>query len=217
MVIFQPERVLLKKQIKKHSHYINGDVLDVGCGSFDRYSELFSYKKYIKMDVDGKNNPEIIGRAENIPLPDNSVDSIVCTQVLGDVWDLKKALAEFFRVLRPSGKILITESLISSVHDEPHDFWRFTNYSLENLLKEAGFFVLESEKRGGFFSSAAQNTIRYLIDRFNLYENFLGKILRYPIGLFGKMMILLDSIDRSEASRRQALGWCAVAVKKNER
>ena len=213
MIIFQPERILLKKQIKKHSHHITGDVLDVGCGSFDRYSELFSFKKYLKMDIDENNNPDIIGSAANIPLPDNSVDSIVCTQVLGDIWDLKKVFSEFFRVLKPGGKVLATESLMAAMHDEPHDFWRFTNYSLERFFQEAGFRVLESERRGGFFSSNAQNIIRYLIDRLDLYDSFLGKILRYPLNFFGRMMMFLDNLDKSKAGGRQTMGWCIIAVK----
>ena len=213
MIIFQPERILLKKQIKKHGHYITGDVLDIGCGSFDRYSELFFFKKYLKMDIDKNNNPDIVGSAENIPLSDNAIDSIVCTQVLGDVWDLKKAFYEFFRVLKPGGKILITESLTAAIHDEPRDFWRFTNYSLENFFQEAGFRVLVSERRGGFFSSSAQNAIRYLVDRVNLYDSFLGKVLRYPLSFFGRMMIFFDNFDKSKAGSRQALGWCVVAVK----
>ena len=213
MIIFQPERILLKKQIKKHSHHIIGDVLDVGCGSFDHYSELFSFKKYLKMDIDENNNPDVVGSANNIPLPDNAVDSIVCTQVLGDIWDLKKAFSEFFRVLKPGGKVLATESLMAAMHDEPHDFWRFTNYSLERFFQEAGFRVLESERRGGFFSSNAQNIIRYLIDRLDLYDSFLGKILRYPLIFFGRMMMFIDNLDKSKAGGRQTMGWCIVAVK----
>ena len=213
MIIFQPERILLKKQIKKHSHHIIGDVLDVGCGSFDRYSELFSFKKYLKMDIDENNNPDVVGSANNIPLPDNAVDSIVFTQVLGDIWDLKKAFSEFFRVLKPGGKVLATESLMAAMHDEPHDFWRFTNYSLERFFQEAGFRVLESERRGGFFSSNAQNIIRYLIDRLDLYDSFLGKILRYPLIFFGRMMMFIDNLDKSKAGGRQTMGWCIVAVK----
>lgn len=213
MIIFQPERILLKKQIKEHGHYIDGDVLDIGCGLFDRYSELFSFKKYLKMDIDENNKPDIIGGAEDIPLGDNSIDSIVCMQVLGDVWDLKKSFSEFFRVLKHGGRVLVTESLVAAMHDEPNDFWRFTNYSIERLFKEAGFHILVSQKRGGFFACVAQNTIRYMIDKLNLYNNFLGKILRYPLSLFGRFMIFLDKIDKSKASGRQTMGWCVVAVK----
>ena len=102
---------------------------------------------------------------------------------------------------------------MAAMHDEPFDFWRFTAYSLEKLFKEAGFRILESEKRGGFFSSSAQNFIKYLIDKFDLYNSFIGKIFRYPLSFFGRMMIFFDNLDKSKAGGRQTMGWCIVAVK----
>ncbi len=213
-VIFQPDRILLKEQIKKHKDYIKGIVLDAGAGSFDRYSELFSFEKYLKLDIDKANNPDIVGSVEDIPLEDNSVDSVVSMQVLGDVENLNKAVSEFHRVLRPGGAMLLTESLISAMHDEPHDYWRFTNFSLKNLFEKNSFEVVLVEARGGFFASAAQSIIRYLIDRLGLYNNSLGKVLRFPISIFGRIMLWLDRRDNSKASLRQTMGWCLIATKK---
>ncbi len=214
-VIFQPERVLLKRQIKKYSSFVSGVVLDAGSGGFDRYSELFKFEKYIRLDVDESSNPDIVASAEKIPLEDKSVDTIVSMQVLGDVKNLNKAIFEFFRVLKPGGVVLLTESLMSSMHDEPFDFWRFTNFSLESLFESAGFKIEKIEERGGFWTSCAQNSIRYLIDRFDLYDSFLGKILWLPISLFSRVMMFLDSIDKSKASKKQTMGWLVIA-KKNE-
>lgn len=214
IVIFQPDRILLKKQIAKFSHYVKGDVLDVGAGSFDRYSDLFNCKKYIKLDIDQESKPDIAGSAEKIPLDSQSIDSIVCTQVLGDVKDPNGVVSEFFRILKPGGVVLLTESLIAAMHDEPYDFWRFTNFSLRYLFENNGFEIKEIERRGGFWASMAQNKIRYLIDRFNLYNNFLGKLLRFPISICGRFALRLDKIDKSRASTRQALGWLVIAIKK---
>lgn len=214
MIIFQPDRILIRTQIKKYAHYIKGDVLDVGSGPFDRYSDLFCFSKYIKLDPCPDNNPDIVASAEKIPLSDSSVDSIVCTQVLGDVWNLKGAISEFFRVLKSGGNVILTESLMAAMHDEPHDFWRFTDFSLRKLFEENGFDILHIERRGGFFASMAQNIIRYFIDRLNLYKNFLGKMLSPFISAFGRLMLWLDRLDKSKAGRRQSMGWCVVAVKK---
>lgn len=214
MIIFQPDRILIRTQIKKYAHYIKGDVLDVGAGPFDRYSDLFRFSKYIKLDTCPDNSPDIIASAEKIPLGDNSVDSIVCTQALGDIWNLNGAISEFFRVLKSGGNVILTESLMAAMHDEPYDFWRFTDYSLRRLFEENGFDILHIERRGGFFASTAQNIIRYFIDRFNLYKNFLGKILSPFISVFGRLMLWLDRLDKSKAGARQSMGWCVVAVKK---
>lgn len=49
------------------------------------------------------------GTAEHLPLPDHSIDTILCTLVLCSVDDLDAAAAEFSRVLRPGGRLLVLE------------------------------------------------------------------------------------------------------------
>lgn len=53
------------------------------------------------------------GRAEDLPLPDNSVDVVVASQVLCSVRDLPRALAEAGRVLRPGGRLHFYEHVRS--------------------------------------------------------------------------------------------------------
>ncbi len=49
------------------------------------------------------------GRAEELALPDGSVDAVVCSFVLCSVADQAAALAEVHRVLRPGGRFLFAE------------------------------------------------------------------------------------------------------------
>ncbi len=65
--IFWPERYLLKKYIKKHSSYIEGQVLDVGAGRIDWYKNFFDCEKYLRMDIFKNDNIDIVGRAKKIP------------------------------------------------------------------------------------------------------------------------------------------------------
>lgn len=213
MVIPQPDRILLRRQIKKFSHYIKGIVLDVGAGGFKRYDDLLKFDKYITLDINPENKPDILTSAENIPLKDNSVDSIICTQVLGDIENFSQVISEFYRVLRPGGTILLTESLLAELHDEPHDFWRFTSFSMKNIFEKAGFELIEINQRGGFFSSQAQLQIRYLIDRFNLYSRWWVRFLNPCLWLCCSLAILLDKLDKSLANRKHVLGWLIVAKK----
>jgi len=49
------------------------------------------------------------GFAEEIPLPGNAVDAVVCTLVLCSVDDVEQAMREIRRVLRPGGKVYFLE------------------------------------------------------------------------------------------------------------
>jgi demethylmenaquinone methyltransferase/2-methoxy-6-polyprenyl-1,4-benzoquinol methylase len=51
----------------------------------------------------------LVGTAESLPLPDASVDRIVSGFTVRNVGDLGRAFAEFRRVLRPDGRVVILE------------------------------------------------------------------------------------------------------------
>lgn len=54
--------------------------------------------------------------AEAIPLPDASVDLVLCHQTLHHIVDQTGALAEVFRVLKPGGRLLLAESTRAYIH-----------------------------------------------------------------------------------------------------
>lgn len=213
-VIFQPERILLTNQMKKFSPFIKGIILDVGCGGMNRYENYFSKKdKYLTLDIDPNNKPDIIASAENIPMGNNTVDSVVCTQVLEHLKNPTQAIAEFYRILKNGGYALITVPQWGELHEEPNDYYRFTNFGIKHILESAGFTLVEIDQRGGFFSVVSQTNIRYLIDRFDLYHSWLSFFFSPFISLYGRFMLFLDKLDNSMSGRKHALGWCVVVKK----
>ena len=104
----------------------NKIVLDLGCGT-GKFMQKFYDKatKYYGLDLSDQqlniakrkvysNSVEFICcSAENIPLPDNSVDIIIATWVLGTILELdrrNKVLAEMRRVLKDNGSIYLVEN-----------------------------------------------------------------------------------------------------------
>ena len=51
------------------------------------------------------------GDAQELPYPDDAVDAVVLTTVLGEIPDQDRALAEIARVLRPDGRLIVGELL----------------------------------------------------------------------------------------------------------
>jgi SAM-dependent methyltransferase len=117
----------IMKQRAKVVPKAEGIVLELGCGSGTNFAmydagkvdKLYALEPAPGMIVKAKRTAGELGigksiefletGAENIPLPDKSVDTAVITFVLCTIPDWAGALAETRRVLKPGGKILFTE------------------------------------------------------------------------------------------------------------
>jgi ubiquinone/menaquinone biosynthesis C-methylase UbiE len=77
----------------------------------------------------------MLGNGEEMPIPSDSFDVVFLAMVLGEIPDRAAALAEVFRVLKPGGRLSITEMLA-----DPHFQSQAT---VARLATTAGFQPLE--------------------------------------------------------------------------
>lgn len=214
MYIFQPDRHLLREQIKTVAQYVTGRTLDIGAGERNRYGDLFLVSEYVTMDIESGPNVVLVGDIENIPTSAENFDSIVCTQVLEHVPHPVSAVQEMYRVLCAGGHVVVTVPQMNELHEEPRDFFRYTSWGIERLFTDEGFVLVKKMQRGGFFTTRAQINIRYCIDRLALHQHpFLGRVVGIVLSIYGRSMIWLDALDRSLANRKHAIGWCHVFQK----
>lgn len=197
--------------MEKVSAYVRGKTLDVGAGNFDRYSASFPQTtEYLRMDTHGA---DITGSIYEIPFDNNTFDTVVSMQVFEHLARPHEAARELFRVLKPAGYGIITVPQWNELHEEPHDYFRYTKYGLESLFKEAGFKIVQMDHIGGFYSTLAQMRIRFLIDNYKLYERpLLGRIANKLFSLYGRHMIARDK-KPSIANSKHTIGWCVVIQK----
>jgi ubiquinone/menaquinone biosynthesis C-methylase UbiE len=96
----------------------------------------------------------IVGPAEKLPLPDDSVDAVISTTAF-QFFDQPAALAEFGRVLAPGGIVALGTITQPLPAPEPIQWivrrWRTPAHhpsaaELRNLLNEAGFQLVEQRK-----------------------------------------------------------------------
>jgi len=95
------------------------------------------------------------GSATEIPAPDADYDVVLGLQVLHHVQDWRFAVAEIARVLRPGGRVMLSESLIGFIDhpilgrwmDHPSDD-RFTQRQLLEELEQCGFRIVGTKGRG---------------------------------------------------------------------
>lgn len=72
--------------------------------------------------------PAILGDVQALPFRDNSLETIICTEVLEHVPNLFRAVGEIQRVLAPGGSAFMATPFMWPMHDtlEYQDFWRIT-------------------------------------------------------------------------------------------
>lgn len=110
-------------------HGLSGDVLEIGAGygaTFAFYPPEVRSVLALEPEIGLRDRAETAaaaspltirvgdGRAENIPLPDSSVEAVVFSLVLCSVEDPPAALSEAARVLKPGGTLAFYEHVRSS-------------------------------------------------------------------------------------------------------
>lgn len=161
ITIFNPRYLAnywLNKDIKSSVNYAKGILLDIGCGNQPYYA-IYRKKvdKYFGLDlptasqVMGVNlKPDIISNANfSIPVKNESIDTVLLIQVLEHLAEPEKVISETKRILREGGVLILSTRQLYPVHGIPFDFFRFTKYSLEYLLKEKNRFKVEEIKAQG--------------------------------------------------------------------
>lgn len=139
--------------------YASGNVLDIGCGN-KPYEKMFHglIESYIGCDViqSSESKVDVISEATNIPLADSSFDTIFSTQVIEHVGDHDKMLKEAFRLCKPGGCVIMSGPMYWPLHEEPHDYFRFTKYGFQLIFERAGFKILEIKANGGSWALLGQ-------------------------------------------------------------
>lgn len=167
-------------QLKNHPEYqkfadlkqsilgdLSGKVLEIGAGAGANFAyypktinwlgiepNLFMFP-YLKEEAkkQGINSWELHqGYAENLPIPDHTIDTVVSTHVLCSVQDVEISLKEIYRVLKPNSKFIFLEHIGSDlgtmnryIQTIIDPIWQkiFDNCHLqrnpEQLLKKVGF------------------------------------------------------------------------------
>jgi SAM-dependent methyltransferase len=181
-------------------------VLDYGCADLP-YRRLFpADTEYLAADLPGNPLANVeIGADGGVPIPSESVDVVVSTQVLEHVEDPNHYLSECRRVLRPGGQLLLSTHGFMVYHPDPDDYWRWTCAGLRRAVQQSGFEVERFEGIMGLAASGLQ------LFQDSLYWR-LPRPLRDLFALLIQCVIALaDRLEPPEQRRMNALVFALVA------
>lgn len=150
-----------------------GILLDLGCGPrpyLDLYTEHFD--KTIGADLPNTpfptRNIDIQCEATSVPLPENHIDVILCTEVLHDIAEPDLFFNEVYRLLKPGGYLFLTSPFVVPIVDGAFDHYRYTETGLRYRISKSGLLVDEIMPVGDLISSTLTLSVKPALRLFNL-------------------------------------------------
>jgi SAM-dependent methyltransferase len=198
--------------------HARGVLLDVGCGR-KPFAPIFkgSVTRYVGTDL--VNSRHIAGerldafaRAEALPIRTGSIDTVLGLSMLNCLTEPHRLLDEAHRVLRPGGMMLMEFTQMVPLHDEPHDYFRFTRYGAAWLLERSGFEPLEYIPIGGLMARVGLSAIGAL-NRINRGPTRV--LTEIPVRvLYVVLQVTFELLDRVFFDPNEVLSHLVVARRK---
>lgn len=186
-------------------------VLDAGAGEA-RHKSLFEKHRYLAVDLAvgdaawNYTHLDVVADLVSMPLASECCDAAINIVTLEHLPEPGAALMEVARILRPGAPMLIVAPHEWEVHQEPHDYYRYTRYGLRHLLQESGFEVVRITPVGGLFR---------LLQRRLLAATQITPMPWKLLALvcFAPPAMLLPVFDTLDRESRYTPGYIAIARK----
>ena len=134
------DRYYIEKFLEEHRADICGRVLEVrDSGYTDRFGSNIASADILDIDPNNGRATIVADLSGSHSIPANYFDCFILTQTLHMIYELRAAVAQCFRLLKPGGVLLATLPSVIRVdveQKEDGDFWRFTEASARRLFGE---------------------------------------------------------------------------------
>ena len=202
---------LSKKLSRKNLYYLiiksfnkikkdkkNYNVLNIGAGGEIKNIIRKNFKKVFEIDIDSKRNPDQI-----IDLCNDRFSKIirykpnlVCIfEVLEHTTNPLKAVNNIYKIINKGDFVLASVPFIFHIHDEPHDYFRFTKFGLKLLFKD--FANVKIYERNGWLEAIFVIFIRLEKEK-NILSRLLGKTFTIIAFLILPLILLIQFIIPSK-------------------
>jgi SAM-dependent methyltransferase len=148
--------------------HASGRLLDLGCGKAPLYGVYRQFATDVQC-IDWGNSlhgavylDKVCDLTGTIPYPDKSFDTIILSDVLEHLPEPMNCWREMSRLLAPGGKVILNVPFYYQLHEEPHDYYRYTEFALRRFAEKSGFEVIELKAVGGVVEILADVTAKLL-------------------------------------------------------
>jgi SAM-dependent methyltransferase len=161
--------IQLLEQVAPRAH---GRLLDVGCGT-KPYEAIFRphVTEYLGIEHEGTlaataaaldAKPDLTYAGDRLPFEDRTFDTVLNVQVLEHTPRPALLINEMSRVLKDDGILILSAPFAFRLHEQPHDYFRYTPHGLGVLLADAGLEIEEVLAHGGLWRVLGHKLNTYL-------------------------------------------------------
>jgi SAM-dependent methyltransferase len=135
--------------------YASGNLVDLGCGNAPLcgiYKSLVKNYTWVDWPHSRHQQFQIDVEADLsgvIPFLDEQFDTILLSDVLEHVSNPDLLFSEMARIVRPGGFLIVGVPFMYLIHEEPFDYFRYTEFSLRQFAQKHGLNVIEIKPVGG--------------------------------------------------------------------
>ena len=153
-----------------------GRLLDVGCGD-KPYEPIFGpfVTEYLGIEREdtfaatsassSSRRPDLVYDGQRLPFEDRTFDTVLNVQVLEHTPAPGALVREMARVLKHDGVLILSAPFQFRLHEEPHDYFRYSPHGLRVLCAEAGLEIVEVLAQGSLWSVLGHKLNSYLAFR----------------------------------------------------
>lgn len=144
-------------------------------------------------DIDAARYPDIVGDICCYSFGDKQYDVVIMCEVLEHLHSPHLGIKNVYNILKPCGSLIASAPFVFPLHDRPHDYYRFTRYGLEFLLKQ--FRLVDIKERNTYFEAIQVLWARLLVSNCKSarlasmiiipYVYYIG---RFVAGIMSKIM-----------------------------
>lgn len=180
-------------------------LLDAGAGE-SQYRHLFPQCRYTAVDLAigdqswNYSKLDALANLLSLPFRNASFAAVLSIVTLEHVSDPLQALREMGRVSATGSRLFLVVPMEWEVHQHPHDYFRFTRYAVEHLLRESGWKITRIDPGGGFFRLLS----RRLMNALQFFPTPLMALLAVFVAPTALLVGALDFLDKK---RDYTLGY----------
>jgi SAM-dependent methyltransferase len=230
---------LVVDSLERVAPQARGRLLDVGCGH-KPYEHIFRpfLSEYVGIEREdtfaltsaesAASKPDVVYDGGRLPFDDGTFDTVLNVQVLEHTAEPAELVKEMARVLKDDGRLILSAPFQFRLHEEPHDYFRYSPHGLRALCRAAGLEITQIIAMGSLWSVIGHKLNSFLalrVARIGGLAQSLGKLSHegksseatrlWTLPFVGPSMLGISAmarvLDRIASDPDETLGFLVVA------